>query len=292
MNLITIFTRFPDQESCLEHLETIRWGDEPTCPHCDSPHVARKADGDRQGRWNCHGCRSSFNVLSGTIFHKTRIPLQKWFLAIGLMVNAKKSLSSCQLARDLSLTQPTALYMQARIRGAMVSKQRALMQGIVEMDETFVGGRRRRANCKEDDFPIRPRGRGTFKTPVMGIVERGGEVTAKATKTLTGKDVVGFIRQTIDPHGSLLITDQFKAYNAVKELMAHAVVNHSVRYVDGDTHTNTIEGFWSLLKRAWYGSHHHYRKQFLPLYVAEACWKYNARKHANPFRVFLQGCFA
>ncbi len=293
MNLISIFTRFPDQESCLEHLETLRWHDDPTCPHCESPHVARKADGARQGRWNCHGCKSSFNVLSGTIFAKGRIPLQKWFLAIGLIVNAKKSLSSCQLARDLAVTQPTAWYMQTRIRGAMASKQKGLLQGIVEMDETFLGGQPRKANKKEDrTLHLKERGRGTSKTPVMGIVERGGNVTAKATAFVTGKGIMRFIKESVDPEGSLLITDQYKAYNAVKSLLAHATINHQVQYADGDTHTNTIEGFWSLLKRAWYGTHHHYRKQYLPLYVAEACWKYNARKQSNPFGVFLQGCFA
>ena len=101
MNLIDIFRKFPDQESCIEHLESVRWHDEPHCPHCGSVHVSRKDDGGRIGRWNCYGCKSSFNVLSGTIFEKTRIELQKWFMAIGLIVNAKKSLSSCQLARDL-----------------------------------------------------------------------------------------------------------------------------------------------------------------------------------------------
>ena len=129
----------------------------------------------------------------------------------------------------------------------------------------------------------------------MGMTEiffRGGKVTVQAHRYVTSKGVIQFIRQTVDPKGSLLIADQFKAYNAVKEFMDHAVVNHKVQFADGETHTNTIEGFWSLLKRAWYGSHHHYRKHFLPLYVAEACWKYNTRKQVNPFGVFLKGCFA
>ena len=139
MNLISIFSLYPDQESCIEHLENVRWGDNPCCPKCGCLEVARKADGDRIGRWNCHACKSSFNVLSGTIFEKTRVPLQKWFLAIGLMIHAKKSLSSCQLARDLELTQPTAWYVQHRIRAAMTADQRPLLQGIVEADETYLG---------------------------------------------------------------------------------------------------------------------------------------------------------
>lgn len=149
MNLLKIFTRFPDQEACLAHLENIRFGEVPYCPHCGCTRVARKADGNRVGRWNCYGCKSSFNVLSGTVFEKTKIPLQKWFLAIGLVVNAKKSLSSHQLARDLELTQQTAWYMLRRIRSQMVTDYKELLQGIIEADETYVGGKPRKSNNKD-----------------------------------------------------------------------------------------------------------------------------------------------
>ena len=134
MNLITIFNQFPDQQSCINHLEAIRWPEQAFCPLCGSDRVARKVEEGRQGRWNCHKCTSSFNVLSGTVFQKTKIPLQKWFLAIGLMVHAKKSLSSYQLARDLELTQRTAWYMQQRIRAAMANDQGELLQGIIEAE--------------------------------------------------------------------------------------------------------------------------------------------------------------
>ena len=151
MNLVTIFQRFPDQEACIEYLERLRWGHNEHCPYCGSTSVARKSDAGRIGRWNCHGCKSSYNVLSGTIFEKTRIPLQKWFLGIGLIINAKKSLSSCQLARDLDMTQPSAWYMQQRIRSAMASDESWLLQGIVEADETYVGGKPRKGNKRDDD---------------------------------------------------------------------------------------------------------------------------------------------
>ena len=292
MNLLTIFTRYPDQEACIEHLETVRWGEDMTCPHCQATNVGRKADSGRLGRWNCHACHSSFNVLSGTIFRKTRIPLQKWFLAIGLVVNAKKSLSSHQLARDLDTTQPTALYMQQRIRAAMAAKQVPFLQGIVEADETYVGGKPRKRNKRDENTPPNKPGRGTRKTPVIGAVERNGNVTARVATDLTGKGIFRFIKNVVDPTGSLLITDQNTAYNAVRSMMHHAVINHSVAYADGETHTNTIEGFWSLLKRAWYGSHHHYDNRYMPLYVAESCWKYNQRKNQNAFGTFIQGCFA
>ena len=294
MNLITIFHRFPDQEACIEHLERVRFGAEPFCPHCGSLDVARKAERHRVGRWNCHDCKSSFNVLSKTVMQKTKVPLQKWFLAIGLIVNAKKSISSHQLARDLDLNQKTALFMQERIRASMASEDKELLQGIVEADETYIGGKPRKANRRDDDKPAK-RGRGTKKMPVIGAVERGGRVVARSAVepgALTGRGIVKFFKENVDAEGSLLITDEYKAYNAMNPIMRRAVVKHSERYVDGDTHTNTIEGFWSLVKRAWYGSHHKYSQGMLPLFIAESCWKYNHRQDENAFGSVLAGIMA
>ena len=184
MNLLTIFSRFPDQDACIEHLESVRWGDEPHCPHCGGIQVARKADGERKGRWNCRDCKSSFNVLSGTIMEKTKLPLQKWFLAIGLVINAKKSLSSHQLARDLDMNQKSAWFMQQRIRAQMASEQRPMLQGIIEADETYIGGKPRKANRAEDRKPAK-RGRGAEnKTKVIGAVERDGKVAANMMQRL------------------------------------------------------------------------------------------------------------
>ena len=175
MNLLPICTRFPTQAACIAHLEALRWGETPHCPHCDSERVARKADGKRIGRWNCHACQSSFNVLSGTVMQQTKIPLQKWFLAIGLLVYAKQSLSSCQLARDLAMNQMSAWYMQQRIRRAMVEDQAGWLSGIVEADETSVGGKPRKRNVRDGSQPPLPRGRSRAqKTAVVGAVERGG----------------------------------------------------------------------------------------------------------------------
>ncbi len=122
MNLMQVFQRFSDEEACYEYLELVRWGDRPSCPLCGNADVARKSETYRVGRWNCHGCYSSFNVLSGTIMANTRVPLQKWLLAISLVVNAKTSISSPQLARDLDLTQQTAYHMKQRITSAMADE--------------------------------------------------------------------------------------------------------------------------------------------------------------------------
>ncbi len=294
MNLIDMMEQYPDHESCINHLEKVRWGDNPHCPHCASVKVGRRNESKRVGRWNCFDCHASFNVLAGTFFQGTKIKLQKWFLAISLMMNAKKSLSSYQLARDLDLNQKTAWYMQQRIRSEMMRKEgKALLKGIVEADETYVGGKPRKRNKREDDDdePKPKRGRGTNKTPVIGAVERGGKVVAQVATDLTNKGILQFIRDNITPEDSVLITDEYKAYNAVRDLMDHQVIKHSEQYVDGEIHTNTIEGFWSLLKRAWYGQHHHYCKGFMPLYVAEAVFKYNHRKNSVITEQFIGKCF-
>ena len=163
----------------------------------------------------------------------------------------KKSLSSCQLARDLNLTQRSAWYMQQRIRAEMATRQgKVLLRGIVEADETYVGGKPRKRN-KRSGGGNATRGRGTRKTPVIGAVERGGKVVARVADDLSGGGVLAFIKQAIDPSESVLVTDEFSAYNTVRQIMSHAVIHHARHYADGDIHTNTIEGVWSLLKRAW-----------------------------------------
>ena len=288
MDLVKIFRRFPDHESCIEHLEKVRFGDEPYCPNCGGMQVARKADGKRVGRWNCHDCKSSFNVLSKTIFQKTKIDLQVWFLAIGLLLNAKKSASSHQLGRDLGINHKTAWYMAMRIRRAM-SVDGGLLQGIIEADECYIGGKPRKFNKRDDDDPKgNKRGRGTDKMPVLGAVERGASVVAKVADNVSGKGILNFIEKAVDPKGSLLITDEYPAYNRVNKIMPHAVIKHETQYVDGYKHTNTIEGFWSLLKRAWFGSHHRYTLKFADAYIQEACFKYNTRKQPDLFSAFIK----
>ena len=165
MNLFDLIERFPDKESCLSHLEQVRWGEHPECPHCKSDKVARKQERGNVGRWNCYACKSSFNVLAGTLFQGTKIPLPKWFLAIRLMVNAKKSLSSSLLARHLDLTQPSAWYMMRRIQKEMKRNGKTRLKSIIEVDETCIGGKpRRRKNDERELPPPSKHGKHTQKT--------------------------------------------------------------------------------------------------------------------------------
>ena len=284
MNLITVCNRFPTQQDCISYLESLRWPEQPTCPLCGSDDVARTATIGRVGRLNCHKCKSSFNVLSGTIFQGTKIPLQKWFVAIAILLNAKKSVSSCQLSRDLDLNQKSAWYMKMRIREAMVEDSETFLHGIVEADEAFLSTD---GSSKRDDDDPPKRGRGTKKLPVIGAIERGGKVVAQPSPKVTAKTLHKFLKSNVDGDDSVLMTDQFPAYRRMGEWVPHFTINHAVRYVEGLIHTNTIEGFWSLVKRALYGTHHHYSREHAAAYIVESCYKYNIRHNLNQFETFL-----
>lgn len=173
MNIIQIYKDFPNQDSCLDYLEKVRWRGTPTCPYCQS---SNNSSLPAERRYHCNNCNTSFSVTVGTIFHKTHLYLQKWFLGISLIFNAQKGISARQFSRDLEVNKNTAWYMAMRIRRAMSERgQRELLCGLVEMDETYVGGKPRKGNAgSEGDGVLRKRGCGTKKAPVVGMIQRGG----------------------------------------------------------------------------------------------------------------------
>lgn len=296
MNIIAIFNSFQTQEQAMEYLEKARWHGKPVCPYCGGEKICRHVSGDRANqRWQCQECLNAFSATVGTIFHGTHVPLKKWFLVLALMLNAKKSASACQIARDIGLRRPTVWSMMHRIRAAMTKdmNQSKLLHGIVEADETYVGGKPRKNNKRDDDMEggnKSKRGRGTDKLPVIGVVERHGRVVARPAEKseLTSKGLSEFITDNVDVAGTLLITDEFPAYRAVGRKMLHTTINHAIEYANGLIHTNTMEGFWALVKRAWYGQHHHYSKKYAALYISEASYKYNTRKVADNFDHMLR----
>ena len=283
MNIIQIFEQFPDQQACIDHLERARWKGRPRCPYCNSERTARS-----QHRHRCYNCKTSFSVTVGTIFHHTHLPLQKWFLAVMLILNAKKSLSALQLSRDLDVNKNTAWRISMQIRKAMTqNSQRTMLQGIVEMDETYIGGKPRRGTKGDGPDGKHKSGRGTKKAPVVGAVERGGSVTAKAVAKdkMKGKNMRAFVRERIDTSKASLMTDDYKAYLGMSKILPHTVIRHQKWYVDGDIHANTIEGFWALLKRGMFGQFHSVSRRHLQRYVDEFCYRYNLR-HDNPDAAF------
>ena len=253
MNIIQIFDRFPTQQDCIAHLEAARWGDNPSCPYCGSLNTARN-----QHRHRCYDCKTSFSVTVGTIFHHTHMPLQKWFLAVMLMLNAKKGLSALQLSRDLSVNKNTAWRITMQIRKAMTqAEQRNLLTGIVEMDETYVGGKPRKGTKGDGDGGKHKPGRGTKKAPVVGAVERGGDVTAKtvAKDKMKGRHMRAFVRDRVDTSKASLITDEYpevvakpkrRQFSQVGRLLRREPISACPRFYHTPS-SNMQTGMWTAI---------------------------------------------
>jgi transposase-like protein len=286
MNIIQVFNRFKTQEDCIAYLEKVRWNDEPICPYCGSKNDTPLP---KEQRHHCNNCNTSYSVTVGTIFHRTHLPLQKWFLALSLILNAKKGIAARQLARDLEVHRNTAWRISMKIREAMTQRvQRELLTGVVEMDETFIGPRKPRRKHKDDKFIG---GSGSTKQPVVGMVERDGNVVAKMVgkRDLKSRKLNWMIRDNVDTKNSILFTDQYKGYCHVSKFTPHRTVNHSVWYVAADgTHTNTIESFWALLKRGITGQYHQVSRKHLPKYIDEFCYRHNNRKSDDLFGLTLK----
>ncbi len=279
MNIVQVYRIFPTEADCIAHIEKVRWPDKPFCPYCGSDRTTAMP---KEQRHHCNNCKTSFSATVKTIFHHTHLALQKWFVAISLVLNAKKGIAARQLGRDLEVNKDTAWYLAMRIRRAMKEdpQQRVLLQGIAEADETYVGGKPRKGN---GPMGTHKRGRGTDKTPVIGIVERGGKVYAKAVRHVDAKTLREFIREHIDAEKTTVMTDEFAGYLGLATFVAHKTVNHKVQYVSGNIHTNTLEGFWSLLKRGMIGQFHKVSKRYLPRYLDEFSYRYNNRESADIF---------
>lgn len=268
MNIIQIYKQFPDHKSCIKHLEGVRWDNIAKCPYCNSINTTIVS---KELRHHCNNCNTSFSVTVGTIFHKTKLDLQKWFLAISLVLNAKKGISSRQLARDIEVTKDTAWYMLMRLRRAMI-EYGDLLEGIIEVDETYIG--RKSANKHKNKRIKGTQGRNTQdKTAVIGTIQRKGIVKAQKVKDVSSKTINTIINRYIKK-GSIIMTDEWKGYNKISAKFTHKRVNHSKgNYVIGIAHTNTIENFWSLFSRGIMGQYHHITDKYINKYLVEFCYR-------------------
>jgi len=275
-SIVEFFQAFPDQAKCIEYLESVFWRTGVRSPF----DITSKVYKCKEGRYRCKNTKKYFNVRTGTIFDDTKLPLQKWFLAIYLLAVDKKGISSYQLAEKLNITQTTAWKMMHKIRMAMGNDAKQELSGEIEMDETFIGGKEKNKhlNKKNKKWYQRAAPPSAGKTVVFGMIERGGNVVAKMIKNRNKEHITPHINAYLK-EGSTVFTDDYYAYQDVQFKHSHIPVNHSAhQYVQGNAHTNNIENFWSRLKRGINGVYHHVTKQHMEKYLSEFCFRHNTRK--------------
>jgi transposase-like protein len=277
MNLVKLIERYGDDDRCRAFLEKLRWPDGPRCPRCDSANISRvKA----RNQFDCDSCRYQFSVTSGTVFHDTHLPLWKWFLATYLITESRKGISANQLKRMIGVgSYKTAWYLCHRIRSAMIEANPEPLIGIVEADETYVGGKQHGFVTQQESA----RHRLDNKTVVLGAIERGGKLRVRAVPNAGKKAIYGFLNDVVDPDAEAIYTDAATVYRGVADYNTrHEFVDHSAEeWVRGDVHTNSIESAWSLFDRAVIGSYHKLSKKHLPAYLQEFEFRFNNRE--NPF---------
>ena len=270
---------FKDFENCRKLMMELRWPDgKVTCPHCGSERVSYLA---KTRVWKCYGGhpRPTFSLKTGTVLEESPVGLDKWLPALWLVVNCKNGISSCELAKDLGVTQKTAWFMAHRLRFALTEGGFGLLSGEVEADETFIGGKARNMHLAQRRRRIT--GTGTKdKTAVMGILERGGKVRATVVPNRKRHALQAEVKKHVEA-GSALYTDALLSYQGLESDYAHQVVDHAVQYVDGKVHTNGLENFWSLLKRGIAGTYVSVEPFHLFRYLDEQTFRYNYRKDMN-----------
>lgn len=281
-SILDLINAFPDEETCIKHLEELRWNGYVISPF-DRTSTVYKCSNDR---YRCKNTSKYFNVKTGTLFDNTKVKLQKWFIAIWLVTSHKKGISSLQLAKDINVTQKTAWFMLQRIRACFGIENDNNLDNTVEADETYVGGKNK--NRHQDKKVPSSQGRSAKdKTPIVGIVERQGKLNANVVKNVNSETLTTEIIRSVK-HTASLYTDEWLGYKGVSKIYNHSIVKHNQgEYVNGRVHTNTIEGFWSLLKRGIVGIYHFTSKKHLQRYVDEFVFRYNTRKRSESGRFNL-----
>ncbi len=277
-----------DELAAVEFFEAQRWGGTVTCPHCTSGAVyqmkARDKSRNARLRWRCRGCDKQFTVRTGTVLENSKIPLRHWAYAFWAACASKKGVSSLQVSRQTGLSYESALFLMHRIRHGMAKDHEnpVKMNGVIEADELYVGGKPRRDGPGRPG-PIKP------KVPIIALVNRSGEARAMVATRVTSAAVTHFIRRNVDTR-STLMTDEAGVYKHVGSPMAggHQVVNHSAyEYARGICHTNSVEGFFSIVRRSIHGTYHSVSRQHLPRYVGQWVFMHNTRRAEDGERVRL-----
>jgi transposase-like protein len=283
MSFMEFQQEFPNDAACLEHLWRTRYaedGEHALCPKCERERSFRKYD-TAQGRqsWTCTACGHHVHPTAGTIFHKSSTSLHLWFYAIYLMSSTRCGISAKQLEREIGVNYKTALRMLRLIRTELMAQDDNALSGQVEADETLVGGKMRNSERREREALgwDRKRYDNEKKTMVFGAVERGGRIKATVIPNSSGPTLRTKVGEYVVP-GSMLFTDEYSGYSTLTGKYVHRRIRHRDRiYVEGDVHTQSIEGFWGLFKTGVRGTHHAVSKRWLQSYLNEWAWRYNHR---------------
>ena len=263
---------FSDEQTCINEVAAMRWPDgEIVCEGCGE--IGNTIWLAKQKRWKCRGCKKQFSVKQGTIFHDSPLGLDKWFVAMWMLANCRNGVSSHELGRTIGVTQKSAWHMLQRIRKAMEDDDKTPMSGVIEMDETFHGGKAKNMHAKDRARKIATPNKG--KQIVVGMLQRGGKVRAGIVEERSIAALVEMAHANAAPDATL-ITDELHAYKSVN--LTHEIINHAEQYVRGHIHTNGIESFWSMLKRTIGGTYVAVEPFHLYRYLHEQVFRYNHRK--------------
>lgn len=318
MNIIEITNKFPTELDAIKHFEVARWGKKVKCPFCNSTDIGvRNVD----YRFHCKKCQKSFSVTTQTNLHNTRIPLKTWMMAFAIISNAKKGVSSLQLKRDLGIHYETAWVMSHKIRKLMkIENDEVILDDVTEADTTIVGGKPRKCQAEKKGTPKyipeldelkekyeaegfefkkgkyikpckvgqQPRGRGSTKPTVSGIVERGGDVFAEVVQKTNFVELKKIIDKHVKANKSVMLMDKDTTNKKLSKIIDGIVIDHSKMYSYRGLNTNSIESFWAILKRQILGQHHSVSPEYLNNYVQEVVFKYNNRKNDDMFETLVK----